>query len=193
MESLGGNSTEGTGGSTVIDYSDPLHQDLPRSITPDPGTNGTEVTRTMASIPDVLRDKIDRRPLQLLPSRQTQTRNQSFSNLKSGQEIHDRINYIAAFAGLTIVHDDQHRLTRLWSLLKDNRFTIATAHRARKLFNWQCANLIEIFINIAKLEWNKPLYPGTSIEQFGLDLLRRILAADVECLYDVAIADVHAN
>jgi hypothetical protein len=38
----------------------------------------------------------------------TQTRNQSFSNLRSGQEIHDRINYIAAFAGLTIVHDNQH-------------------------------------------------------------------------------------
>jgi hypothetical protein len=55
-----------------------------------------------------LRDKIDHRPLRLLPSRQTQTRNQSFSNLKSGQEIHDRINYIATFAGLTIAHDDQH-------------------------------------------------------------------------------------
>jgi hypothetical protein len=59
-------------------------------------------------IPDVLRDEIDRRPLRPLSSRQTQTRNQSFSNLKSGQEIHDRINYIAAFAGLTIAHDNQH-------------------------------------------------------------------------------------
>jgi hypothetical protein len=192
-ESLGGNSTEGTGGSTAIDYSDLLHQDLPRSVTPDPGTNGTEVTRTMASIPDVLRDEINRRPLRPLPSRQTQTCNQSFSNLKSGQEIHDRINYIAAFAGLTIAHDDQHRLTRLWSLLKDDRFAIAATHRARKLFNWQCADLIEIFINIAKLEWNEPLYPGTSIEQFGLDLLHCILAADVKRLYDVAIEDVCAN
>jgi hypothetical protein len=147
----------------------------------------------MASIPDVLRDEIDHRPLRPLPSRQTQTRNQSFSNLKSSQEIHDRINYIAAFAGLTIAHDDQHRLTRLWSLLKDNRFAVAATHQARKLFNWQCANLIEIFINIAKLEWNEPLYPGTSIKQFGLDLLCRILAAYVERLYDVAIEDIHAN
>jgi hypothetical protein len=32
-----------------------------------------------------------------------------------------------------------------------------------------------------------------SIEQFGLDLLRRILAADVERLYDAAIDDVRAN
>jgi hypothetical protein len=64
--------------------------------------------RTMASIPDVLRNEIDRQPLRLIPLRQTQTRNQSFSNLRSGQEIHDRINYIAAFAGLTIAHDDQH-------------------------------------------------------------------------------------
>jgi hypothetical protein len=96
-EILGRNSTEGAGGSTAIDHSDPLRQDLPRSVTPDTGTNGAETTRTMASIPDVLRDKIDRRPLRPLPSRQTQTRNQSFSNLKSGQEIHDRINYITAF------------------------------------------------------------------------------------------------
>jgi hypothetical protein len=148
---------------------------------------------TMASIPDVLHDEIDHRPLRLLPSRQTQTCAQSFSNLRSGQEIHDRINYIAAFAGLTIAHDDQHRLTRLWSLLKDDRFAVTITQRARGLFNWQCADLIEIFINIAKLEWNKPLCPGTSIEQFGLDLLRCILAADVEHLYDAAIDDICAN
>jgi hypothetical protein len=53
-ESLGRNSTEGAGGSTAIDHSDPLHQDLPRSITPDTGTNRAETMRTMASIPDVL-------------------------------------------------------------------------------------------------------------------------------------------
>jgi hypothetical protein len=175
----------------VINHSDPLRQDLPRSVTPDPGANGTEVMGAMASVPDVLHDEIDRRPLRPLPSRQTQTHTQSFSNLRSSQEIHDRINYIAAFAGLTIAHDNQHRLTRLWSLLRDNRFAIA--QRARGLFNWQCADLIEIFINIAKLEWNEPLCPGTSIEQFGLDLLRRILAADVERLYDAAIDDIHAN
>jgi hypothetical protein len=192
-ESLRGNSVEGTGGSTAINRSDPLCQDLPRSVTPDTGTNGAETTRIMAPIPDVLRDEIDRQPLRPIPLRQTQTRNQSFSNLRSGQEIHDRINYIAAFAGLTIAHDDQHRLARLWSLLKDDRFAVAVTQRARGLFNWQCADLIEIFINIAKLEWNEPLCPGTSIEQFGLDLLRRILAADVERLYDAAIDDVRAN
>jgi hypothetical protein len=123
-ESLGGNSTEGAGGSTAINHSDPLRQDLPRSVTPDTGTNRAETMRTMASISDVLRDEIDRQPLRLIPLRQTQTRNQSFSNLRSGQEIHDRINYIAAFAGLTIAHDDQHRLARLWSLLKDDRFAV---------------------------------------------------------------------
>jgi hypothetical protein len=62
-ESLGGNSTEGAGGSTAIDHSDPLRQDLPRSVTPDTGTNGAEATRTMASIPDVLQDEIDHQPL----------------------------------------------------------------------------------------------------------------------------------
>jgi hypothetical protein len=147
----------------------------------------------MASIPDVLRDEIDHQPLRPLPSRQTQTRNQSFSNLKSGQEIHDRINYIATFAGLTIAHNDQHRCAQLWSLLKDDRFAVAATQRARELFNWQCTDLIEIFTNIAKLEWNELLCPGTSIEQFGLDLLCRILAADIKRLYDASIEDIHAN
>jgi hypothetical protein len=78
-------------------------------------------------------------------------------------------------------------------LLKDDRFAIAAAQRARGLFNWQCADLIEIFINIAKLEWNELLCPGMSIEQFGLDLLCRILAADIKHLYDAAIEDVRAN
>jgi hypothetical protein len=58
-ESLGGNSTERAGGSTAIDHSNPLRQDLPRSITPDTGTNGAEVMRTLASIPDVLQDEIN--------------------------------------------------------------------------------------------------------------------------------------
>jgi hypothetical protein len=78
-------------------------------------------------------------------------------------------------------------------LLKDYRFAIATAQRARGLFNWQWADLIEIFIIIAKLEWNELLCPGTSIKQFGLDLLCHILAADIERLYDAAIEDVRTN
>jgi hypothetical protein len=79
------------------------------------------------------------------------------------------------------------------AIREDDRFAVAITQRARGLFNWQCTDLIEIFINIAKLEWNKPLCPGTSIEQFGLDLLRRILAADIERLYDAAIDNVRAN
>jgi hypothetical protein len=82
---------------------------------------------------------------------------------------------------LSHICNDQHRLARLWSLLKDNRFAVAITQRARGLFNWQCADLIEIFINIAKLEWNEPLCPGTSIEQFGLDLLRRRRRMPLRC------------
>jgi hypothetical protein len=72
-ESLRGNSVEGTGGSTAINRSDPLCQDLPRSVTPDTGTNGAETTRIMAPIPDVLRNEIDRQPLRPIPPRQTRT------------------------------------------------------------------------------------------------------------------------
>ena len=38
-----------------------------------------------------------------------------------------------------------------------------------------------------------PIYPSGSIEQFGLDLLRRTLAADVERFYETAIDDIRHN
>ena len=38
-----------------------------------------------------------------------------------------------------------------------------------------------------------PIYPSGSIEQFGLDLLRCTLAADVECFYETAIDDIRHN
>ena len=65
--------------------------------------------------------------------------------------------------------------------------------RSRDVFNWQCADLIETFANIANIEWMAPIYPSGSIEQFGLDLLRCTLAADVECFYETAIDDIRHN
>ena len=44
--------------------------------------------------------------------------------------------------------------------------------RARYVFNWQCAELIEVFTNIARMEWQSNIHPGSSIEQLGFDVLR---------------------
>ena len=93
--------------------------------------------------------------------------------------------------GYRLEKDYQDRLQVLWGLLQDERIIIAISNRARYVFNWQCAELIEVFANIAKMEWQSDIHPGSSIEQLGFDVLRRLLAADVERFYKDAIEDVH--
>ena len=43
------------------------------------------------------------------------------------------------------------------------------------------------------MEWQSDVYPGSSIEQLGFDVLRRLIAADVERFYKDAINDVYQN
>ena len=43
------------------------------------------------------------------------------------------------------------------------------------------------------MEWQSDIHPGSSIEQLGFDVLRRLITADVERFYKDAIEDVHRN
>ena len=75
-------------------------------------------------------------------------------------------------------------------MLKDIRLVSALIRQARIKFNYLCANLIEIFINISKIEWGQLTPPGGAIEQLGFDLLQHILDTDVEQFYHHATKDV---
>ena len=44
-------------------------------------------------------------------------------------------------------------------------------------------------MNIAKLEWIKQILPGNSIEQLGLDILCRLITADIERFYQITIQE----
>ena len=46
-----------------------------------------------------------------------------------------------------------------------------------------------MFTNIAKLEWFKQILPGNSIEQLGLDILCRLITADIEQFYQIVIQE----
>ena len=74
--------------------------------------------------------------------------------------------------GYSLEEDYENRLCTLWGLLQDERIIIAISNHARYVFNWQCAELIEVFTNIAKMEWQSDIHPGSSIEQLGFDVLR---------------------
>ena len=60
---------------------------------------------------------------------------------------------------------------------------------ARGKLNWHCAELLKVFTNIAKLEWFEQILPGNSIEQLGLDILHRLITADIEQFYQIVIQE----
>ena len=75
-------------------------------------------------------------------------------------------------------------------MLKDDHFVLALISQAQKKLNWHCAELLEVFTNIAKLEWFEQILPGNSIEQLGLDIIRRLITANIERCKDYFAADV---
>ena len=44
-------------------------------------------------------------------------------------------------------------------------------------------------MNVAKLEWFEQILPGNSIEQLGLDIVRRLITADIEWYYQITIQE----
>ena len=96
----------------------------------------------------------------------------TFERIQTTGEINQRLTLIANTMGYCLTTDYQDRLKVLWGLLRDDRIIIAISNRARYVFNWQCAELIEVFANIARMEWQSDIHPGSSIEQLGFDVLR---------------------
>ena len=117
----------------------------------------------------------------------------SFEHLRTVDEVVDRITYLVRLTGNPITTPERKRLANLWILLRDSRFIASLTYQARAVYNWHCADLIETFVNISRFEWNAILYPGSATEQLGLDILRRIIAADVERYYIMAMEDVKNN
>ena len=51
------------------------------------------------------------------------------------------------------------------------------------------SELLEVFTNITKLKWFEQILPGNSIEQLGLDILCRLITADIEQFYQIVIQE----
>ena len=118
------------------------------------------------------------RTLHELPNHQRHVT--TFERVQTTADINRRLTTIATTMGYRLEKDYQDRLQLLWGLLQDVRIIIAISNCARYVFNWQCAELIEVFANIAKMEWQSDVPAGSSIKQLGFDVLRRLIAADVE-------------
>ena len=84
-------------------------------------------------------------------------------------------------------------MARLWGILRDFRVVKALAIHSRNLFNYHCADLIEVYINVAELQFAEAPTPAGQLDQLGIDLLQRILAANVEEYYDTALTEVEKD
>ena len=71
----------------------------------------------------------------------------------------------------------------------NNRFVLALISQARKKLNWHCAELLEVYTNVTKLEWFEQILPGNSIKQLGLDIVRRLITANIEQYYQIVIQE----
>ena len=120
------------------------------------------------------------RLLHKIPIIRETTGHRSFDHLRTTKEVNERLTQYARSTSTLITTDDNKRLSTLWILLKDICLVSALIRQARIKFNYLCANLIKIFVNISRIEWSQSTPPGGSIKQLGFDLLQRILAADVE-------------
>ena len=48
------------------------------------------------------------------------------------------------------------------------------------VYNYHCADLINTFHNISTMVWRTPIQPGGNLDQFAVDLIRRMLSANIE-------------
>ena len=60
------------------------------------------------------------------------------------------------------------------------------------MHNHQCGDLVEIFTNIARFVWTQCIPPGGNLDQLAIDLIERMITADVEWYLDTAI-EMKAN
>ena len=109
--------------------------------------------------------------LHKIPIIRETTGHRSFGHLRTTEEVNERLTQYAPSTSTLISSDDYEQLSILWILLKDIHLVSALIRQARIKFNYLCANLIEIFVNISKIEWSQSTPPGGAIEQLGFDLL----------------------
>ena len=127
----------------------------------------------------------DRQPLLDLPVEGNENFHPTLAEIKTLDEMLNRITLVNVYARLKLKEEMIDRLGMLWRLIQDPSFAAALAFAGRTVFNNQVGDLIEIFGNVISLRWGSdPVNrPGGNLDQLVVDLLRRILAADVERYY----------
>ena len=130
-----------------------------------------------------------RQPLLELPVAGSENFQLPYNSLTTYQHFLDRIAQINNYARFDVDQLTRQRLAVLWRLLSYPLLAAALIHGAREVYNYQAADLIQIFRNHISLRWQDEaaLRIGGNINQMTLDILRHTLKADVEQYYSKAI------
>ncbi|KAF8671728.1 hypothetical protein AX14_005665 [Amanita brunnescens Koide BX004] len=84
-------------------------------------------------------------------------------------------------------------MARLGGILRDFRVVKALAIHSRNIFNYHCADLIKLYVNIAELQFAEAPTPAGQLDQLRIDLLQCILAANVEEYYKAVLTDIEKD
>ena len=128
-------------------------------------------------------------PLHQILEERRPIHHRSFDHLRTIDKVFDRITYLTSISGIHVMQPEKRRLAKLWILLKDNCFVLALISQAQKKLNWHRTELLEVYTNVAKLEWFEQILPGNSIKQLRLDIICRLITADIERYYQIAIQE----
>ena len=134
-------------------------QVFPTSITPPKRANERTHQSTDDGSGTVQERTGFRLPLRQILEERRLIRHRSFDHLRTVDEVFDRITYLTSISGICVTQPEKRRLAKLWILLKDDRFVLTLISQARKKLNWHCAELLEVYTNVAKLEWFEQILP----------------------------------
>ena len=124
-------------------------QVFPTSVTPPERTNERADQSTDDGSRTVQECTGFRPPLRQILEERRPICHRSFDHLRTVDKV---FTYLTSISGIRATQPEKQRLAKLWILLKDDRFVLALISQARKKLNWHCAELLEVYTNIACYE-----------------------------------------
>jgi hypothetical protein len=108
-----------------------------------------------------------RQPLLDLPIAGNKSFHPALADVKTFNNIVNRLNYVNEYAKLKIDDSTIERLAILWRLLMDPNYSAAICMTAREVYNNQVGDLVEVLRNVLSLRWDSQTttQPGGNIDQ----------------------------
>jgi hypothetical protein len=138
-------------------------------------TSANHATRLLVPVDGNSQPAINyHQPLLDLPIAGNKSFHPALADVKTFDNIVNRLNYVNEYAKLKIDDSTIERLAILWHLLMDPNYSAAICMTTREVYNNQVGDLVEVLRNVLSLRWDSQTttQPGGNIDQLVIDLLR---------------------